>query len=442
MAVRQLRPGRIPPHNLEAEESVLGACLLSRDAVGSVVELVEPADFYRPVHREMFAAMLDLYARGDPTDAVAYAEELRRRDLLDRVGGRPYLATIVGSCPTAGSAPHYARIIAEHGRLRRLAEAGMAVSDLAFSLPGDVEGACDQAEEMLFAATASRSKSEPRSLGHILAGQVHMLDAGRSGITGTASGFADLDSLLGGLIASNLIVLGGRPSMGKTALALDIARQVAKQGVSVAVFSLEMSRSEVGQRMLGAEAGVSHDRLRKGTLHEAEIRKVSDALSALADLPIVIDDDPSATVLAIRARCRRLHAKAPLGLIVVDYLQLVGAGRRMENRTQEVSEISRSLKVLAREFEVPVVACSQLSRSVEGREDKRPRLSDLRDSGGIEQDADVVLFIYRDEVYHPSSTDRGIAELSVVKHRNGPTGRVSLAWRAGSCTFADLARRP
>ncbi|MGI8426770.1 MAG: replicative DNA helicase [Actinomycetota bacterium] len=437
---------RVPPHNLEAEESVLGACLLSREAVAGVLEIVNPDHFYKPAHTEIYLAMLELYGRGDPIDAVTLAEELRRRGTLENTGGKPYIFTLVQTVPTAGSAVHYARIVEENALLRRLIEAAHEISDLAFSVPEDVEGTVDFAEDLVYKVSQRRDAQDFTAIRDLLTENMELVEKlyeKGSTITGLPTGFTELDAITAGLQPSNLVIVAARPAMGKSALAVSVAQHVAvEMHQPVVIFSLEMSKMELVQRLMCAEARVDSNRLRRGALQEADWPKLSHALGRLAEAPIYIDDSANLTIMEIRAKCRRLKAKQGLGLVIVDYLQLMlpPPGRRSDNRVQEVTEISRSLKILAKELDLPVIAVSQLSRNVEHRTDKRPLLADLRESGSIEQDADIVMFIYRDEVYNPDSPQKGIAEIQVAKHRNGPIGKVELAFLDHYTKFANLAR--
>lgn len=438
--------GRVPPHNLEAEESVLGACLISREAIATALEILKPTDFYKPTHQEIFEAILELYGRGDPIDSVTLAEELRRRGTLDQVGDRPYIFALVQSVPTPGSAEHYSRIVEEHAILRRLIEASHHISDIAYSVPEDVEQAVDSAEDLIYQVAQRRDASDFQPLKDLLVENmetVEKLYERGSSITGVPTGFTELDNITAGLQPSNLIIVAARPAMGKSALALSMAQNMAVEDhTPVVIFSLEMSKNELVQRLLCSEARVDSSRLRRGLLQDSDWPKLSHALGRLAEAPIFIDDTANVTIMEMRAKCRRLKAKHGLGLVIVDYLQLMQphAGRRSDNRVQEVGEISRSLKILARELDVPVIAVSQLSRQVEHRTDKRPMLADLRESGSIEQDSDVVMFIYRDEVYNTDSPNKGIAEILIAKHRNGPIGKVELAFLDHYTKFANLAR--
>ena len=387
-------PGRVPPHNLEAEESVLGACLLSRSAIATALETVVAEDFYKPAHTEMFAIMLDLYARGEPIDAVTMGEELRRQGRLEEYGGKPYLFTLVNAVPSPGSVGHYARIVSENATLRRLIEASQSISDIAYALPDDVEEAVDQAEDLVYQVTNRRVSEDLAHLKDLLTENMEMVEKlyeRGSAITGVATGFTDLDDLTAGLQPSNLVIVAARPSMGKSSLALSIAQHVATaEHLPVVIFSLEMSKMELVQRLMCAEARVDSNRLRKGALQDTDWPKLSLALGRLAEAPIFIDDTPNATIMEMRAKCRRIASKQGLGLVIIDYLQLMAPLKRTDNRVQEVSEISRSLKILARELDVPVMALSQLSRNVEYRADKRPLLADLRESGCVTADTRIL----------------------------------------------------
>lgn len=439
-------PGHVPPYNLEAEESVLGACLISREAVASVLEIVKADDFYKPAHVEIFNAMLELYGRGDPIDFVTLTELLRRRESLESVGGKSYVYTLVETVPTASSAAFYARIVEENALLRRLITAAHEISELGYSVPEDVEKAIDSAEAMIFQVSQRRDIQDFQPLKDLLTEGMQIVEKlyeqGTS-ITGLPTGFTELDNITAGFQPSNLIVIAARPAMGKSALAVSIAQHVAvEQNTPVVIFSLEMSKMELTQRLMCAEARVDSNRLRRGSLQDSDWPKLSHALGRLAEAPIFIDDTASVSIMEMRAKCRRLKAKHGLGLVIVDYLQLMQPPSRSrgDNRVQEIGDISRSLKILARELELPVIAVSQLSRNVEHRTDKRPMLADLRDSGSIEQDADIVMFIYRDEVYNPDSPQKGIAEVIVAKHRSGPIGKVDLAFLMHYTKFANLAR--
>jgi replicative DNA helicase len=442
--IREVRPSRIPPHNLDAELSVLGAMLESKEAIANVLEIVQPDDFYKPAHSLIYECILDLYGKGEPADAITIAEELRRRGELDQIGGKPYISGLLEAYPTAASAAHYARIVEEHALLRRLIDAGNKVQEIGFALPEDVEDAVDEAEELVYAVGDRRLRDDIHPIRGLLTEnmeQIETLYERGEHITGLASGFGDLDEMTAGFQPSNLIIVAARPSMGKSSLLGDFALHSANRaGQPVVIFSLEMSRHEMVQRFLSSEARVDSQRIRRGSLQEQDWTRLSAALGRLAEAPIFIDDSANVTLMEMRAKCRRLKARHGLGLIIIDYLQLMQSPRKSENRQQEVSEISRSLKILARELKVPVLCASQLNRGVEYRSDKRPLLADLRESGSIEQDSDLVMFLYRDEVYNPDTESRGEAELILAKHRNGPTGSVRLAFMNQYTKFASLAR--
>ncbi|MCA1834558.1 MAG: replicative DNA helicase [Actinomycetota bacterium] len=438
---------RVPPHNLEAEESVLGAMMLSRHAVGEVLEICHAEDFYREAHEHICRAILDLFSRGEPVDAVTVGDELKRRGQLEQVGGHPTIYQLVSSVPIAANAAFYARIVAEHATLRRVIDAATQIAQEAYEAPSDVESMVNRAEELIYGVSARRIGGDFVQIRDMLDESMQHLEnlSNRtSDVTGLATGFADLDELTSGLQPGNLILVAARPAMGKSSLVMNIAHYVAlMERKAVACFSLEMSWMEIVQRLICAEARVDTKRLRTGHLTEADWTRVSNAVGRLAEAPLFIDDTPSIAMMEIRAKCRRLKDRHDLGLVVIDYIQLMNSSRRIENRVQEVAEISRSLKILAKELELPVVAVSQLSRQPEqaGRGgDRRPRLADLRESGSLEQDADIVMFVYRDEVYNQETTKRGEAELIVAKHRNGPTGTVDLAFLGQYTKFADLAR--
>jgi replicative DNA helicase len=437
--------GRIPPHNLEAEESLLGAMLLSRDAISSAMEFCNPEDFYKQSHGHIFTAITSLYSQGEPADWVTVTEELRRRGLLESIGDPSVFVSLQANTPSIGNAEHYAKIIEEHALLRRLVSVAGEITELGYSLPEDVSEVLDKAESLVFDVAQRRVVDSMTPLRDLLGQSLDHLEVLFSrgeAITGLATGYTDLDEQLAGLQPSNLIVVGARPAMGKTSFALGmVANAGIKLNKPVLLFSLEMSHMELTQRLLCSEAKVDASRMRTGKLHDADWTKIGNAISRMSEAPIFIDDNPNLTVMDIRARARRLKSREGLGLVVVDYLQLMTGRHGAENRQVEVSEISRGLKILARELEVPVVALSQLSRNLEARQDKRPMLADLRESGSIEQDSDVVLFLYRDEIYNPDSNEnQGMAEIIVAKHRNGPTGMTRLAFIGQYARFDNMAR--
>ena len=446
--VRRQQRGRVPPHNLEAEESLLGAMLLSRDAISAATEArVEQTDFYKPAHSHIYHAVMALYSVGEPVDPVTVADELRRADLLDLVGGRSALLRLQAETPASANAAHYATIVNELALLRRLIGVAGDIAEMGYDDSGEVTETLDRAESMVF-EVAERRVSDSMigvsdALQHTL-DQLEQIYGQTERITGVPTGYTDLDDLLLGLQASTLVVLAARPAAGKTAFALGAAANVAIEARRpVIFFSMEMGTLELTKRLLAAEARVDARKLQTGQINEAEWTRLSHGVGRLAEAPLFIDDNPHCTVMEMRAKARRMKARhGDIGLIVVDYLQLMSPSttRRSENRQVEVAEISRGLKILARELECPVVALSQLNRQLEYRADKRPMLADLRESGSLEQDADVVIFLYRDEIYNPDSDQRGTAEVIVAKHRNGPTGMTRLAFLDHLTKFANMAR--
>ena len=436
---------RVPPHNIAAEESLLGAMLLSKDAIADAIEIVEAADFYKPGHQHTYEAITSLYSVGEPADTVTVAEELARAGLLNGIGGAGSLVGLQAGTPAATNAAKYARIVHEHALLRRLIHVGSDIAEIGFSQPEDVTKAIDSAETMVFNLSQGRAADSMAPIRELLDSNLDRLEQlyeQGDTITGTPTGFVDLDELLSGLQPSNLVVVGARPAMGKTSFALGLVAHAAMQAERpVLFFSLEMSQLEISQRILCSEARVDASRVRNGRLNEEDWSRISHGVGRLAEAPVWIDDNPNTTVMEIRAKARRLKSRVgDLSLVVVDYLQLMTGRTSAENRQVEVSEISRGLKILARELECPVIALSQLSRQLEQRQDKRPMLSDLRESGSIEQDADVVMFLYRDEVYDSDSADIGTAEVLVAKHRSGPTGMVRLAFLPHFTRFANMAK--
>ena len=432
-----------PPHSAEAEESVLGAVLMSSDAANIALERLHPEDFYRPAHQAIFQAVVDLFDANEPIDAVTLSEGLRRADMLERVGGVAFLTNLIDAVPTASNVDYYAGIVEEHALRRRLQRTGGHLGVLATAMDRPIADVLDKAEQSVFAVSERRIGEGLAPIDPLLGPAIEKAEElQRAGdeVTGMSTGYRDIDMKLGGLHPTNLIVLAARPGMGKTSLALNIAQNVAVQDKPVAVFSLEMSREEIVTRMLCAQGRIDSQRLRSGRLTESDFSKLSSAASVLYKKPIFVDDSPGLTVTEIRAKARRMRRRPGLELIVVDYIQLMHAAGG-ENRQQEIATISRQLKGLARELKVPIVAISQLNRSLETREDKRPRLGDLRESGAIEQDADVVMFIYRHEYYHPEAQEtKGIAEVNISKHRQGAIGRVDMTFLPEFTLFADMGR--
>jgi replicative DNA helicase len=434
----------VPPQNLDAEESVLGAMMLAPGAVGAVSEILDAGDFYRESHAKIFRAALALYAKGEPVDAITVVDELDERGELEPAGGRTRVHELAALVPATANAGHYARIVRETATLRGLIRVGSEIAQLGWDRPGETDDLVDRAEQLLFELSQSRVSGEFAHIEELLkesfARITALYEAGVE-LTGTPSGFRDIDRLTSGFQPGNLIIIAARPSMGKSALALCMAANVAlKHEIPVALFTLEMSKAEVTQRLMCSEAKVESQRLRTGKLAADDWPRLTAACDKLAKAPIYVDDTGSVTMMEVRSKTRRLKARqTDLGLVIVDYLQLMTSGTNPENRVQEVSQISRQLKVLARDLDVPIVALSQLSRAVEQRHDKRPILSDLRESGSIEQDSDIVMFIYRDDYYDDESDQQGLAEVAIAKHRNGPTDSVKLSFLKRYAKFADLA---
>ncbi|MBC5825205.1 MAG: replicative DNA helicase [Candidatus Eremiobacteraeota bacterium] len=436
---------RIPPQNLDAEQAVLGAIMVDRDLMPVVSEILERADFYAPHNGTVFDVLTTLYERGEPIDKISVAEELRQRRLLDEVGGVDHLSQLLNAVPTAASAEYYAKVVAEKSVLRSLITAGGRITTMGFEPTDDVEDTLDRCEQMIFEIGRRQAG------GFILVKdllkptfeQIDRLYHQKGQVTGVPSGFRDLDRYTTGFQAGELIIIAARPSMGKTSLCLNIAMHAAKEaGKAVAVFSLEMSNEQLVQRLLAGESRIDAQRLRSGNIKDEEWGEITKAMGVLAEVPIYIDDSAALTVGELRTRARRLRAGTGLDLIAVDYLQLLrSSSTRQINRVEVIDDICRGLKALAKELKVPIIALAQLNRSPETRNEKRPLLSDLRESGGIEQEADVVAFIYRDEYYNaPSADNEGVAEVILAKQRNGPTGTVELRFDKKLTTFHDLDR--
>jgi replicative DNA helicase len=436
----------VPPQNLEAEESVLGAMMISPGAIGAVSEIVDAGDFYRESHAKIYRAALALYAKGEPVDAITLTDQLEERSELEAVGGRVRLHELAALVPASANASHYARIVHETATLRGLIRAGGEIARLGWERPGETGDLVDQAEQILYDLSQQRVTGEWSEIEELLKESFERITAlYESGVdlTGTPSGFRDLDRLTSGFQPGNLVIVAARPSMGKSALALCMAANMGvRHNIPVGLFTLEMSKAEVTQRLMCSEAKVESQRLRNGKLAPDDWPRLTAACDKLAKAPIYVDDTGLLNMMEIRSKARRLKARHPnLGLIIVDYLQLLTPSQRRDSdgRVQEVSEMSRSLKILARDLDVPIVALSQLSRAVEQRTDKRPILSDLRESGSIEQDADLVAFVYRDEYYNEDSDQQGLAEVILAKHRNGPTDSIKLSFLKRYAKFSDLA---
>ena len=434
---------RLPPQDVGAEQSVLGGMLLSKDAIGDVNEAVRSKDFYRPAHELIFDAVVDLYSRGEPADAITVADELSKRGDLQRAGGQAYLHDLIQSVPTAANAGYYAQIVAERAVLRRLVEAGTKIVQMGYAQGGgDVEDIVNQAQAEVYTVAEKRGGEDYAPLWDTLNDTMTEIEVASSQtdeMTGVPTGFHDLDELTHGLHPGQMIVVAARPAVGKSTLGVDIARAAAIHNQqATAIFSLEMSRSEITMRVLAAEASIQLQHLRRGKMSDPDWRKLSRVVGRISDSPLYIDDSPNLALMEIRAKARRLKQQHNLKLIVIDYLQLMTSGKKVESRQQEVSEFSRALKLLAKELEVPVIAISQLNRGPEQRTDKRPAMSDLRESGSIEQDADLVILLHRER--GPESEREGEADVIVAKHRNGPTADIVLGFQGHYARFSNMAK--
>lgn len=437
----------LPPQSLEAEESILSAILVDNDTLLEVLEILSPEDFYRSAHQKIFSAISDLFSKNEPVDLVTLTNILREHDRLEEIGGAAYLANLVDTVPLAVNAQYYAKIVYNKACLRRLIEKANSIAKRCFEDRGDVDDVIDFAESSIFEISENKIKPTFYPLGKIIESNIDVLEerqGNRAMVTGVATGFTKLDELTAGFQKSDLVILAGRPGMGKTALGLNIAKNAAVDAnIPVAIFSLEMSKEQLSLRMLSSEARIDSSRLRRGFISQDDWIKITDSAGVLSQAPIFIDDSPNITALEIRAKSRRLKMEKDIGLIIVDYLQLMKGRASTERRDLEIAEISRSLKALAKELDLPVVALSQLNRKLEERSDKRPQLSDLRESGALEQDADVVAFLYRDELYNrdENNPNKGKAELIVSKQRNGPTGFCILTFLDTYTRFENYAAR-
>ncbi|MGI6707179.1 MAG: replicative DNA helicase [Clostridia bacterium] len=436
---------RIPPHSIEAEQSVLGSMLLDREAVSAAGEVLQPEDFYSDAHREIYEAMLSLYDAGKPVDLVTLVDELDQRGTMDGVGGITYVTDLSRMVPSTANVRYYIRIVEEKSILRKLIKASGTIMNESYEASKEVDDIINQAEKAIFDISQKQGTTSFEHIKDTLLSsyaKIEELYNSKGNITGLPTGFVELDYKLSGLHPSELILVAARPGMGKTSFIMNVAQYAAiHSNTPVAVFNLEMSREQLANRMLGCEAHVELQKIRTGNLTEDDWRKLARAMAPLSQAPIYIDDTPGISVTEIRSKCRRLKIEHGLGLVVIDYLQLMSGRGRAESRQQEIAEISRALKVLAMELSVPIIAGSQLSRAPEARTNHRPMLSDLRESGAIEQDADVVMFLYRDEYYNPDTEDKNIAEVIIAKQRNGPTGMVKLAWLGQYTKFANLELR-
>ncbi|BAL81720.1 putative replicative DNA helicase [Selenomonas ruminantium subsp. lactilytica TAM6421] len=436
-------PERVPPQNIEAEQAVLGAMLIKKEAIIEVQEILQPDDFYRETHRIIYEAMVRLQNNDEAVDLVTLTEELRKTDMLDKVGGLGFITQLANIVGTAANVSYHAKIVKEKAELRNLINVATEIAGKAYEDSDEVENIMDEAEKKILAVASRQGGGAFESMKNIVMRtfeRINVLYESKGGLTGLSSGFKDLDRLTAGLQKSDLILVAARPSMGKTAFTLNIASYVGLHGSSVAFFSLEMSKEQLMQRMLCSEGGIDASKLRTGQLDEVEWNKLVAVADKMSRAPIYIDDTAGITVMELRSKARRLKAEHGLDLIIIDYLQLMQgrASKNSDNRQQEISEISRSLKALARELDVPVIALSQLSRSVESRQIKKPMLSDLRESGSLEQDADIVMFLYREDYYDKDTENKNITEIIVAKHRNGPVDSIQLFFQKEFTKFRDL----
>lgn len=432
---------RTPPNSIDAERTVLGALMLDKDAITKIADMIKVGDYYKNTHNIIYEAMLSLYEHNDPIDVLSISNKLEEQNKIDEIGGASYLASLVSGIASASNITYYAKIIQKKAVLRRLIAAAAEINEMGYNETEDIEKVLDDAEQKLFSISQKSLKQEFTPIKQILGEAFDRLDdlhKNKGKMRGVPTGFSDLDDLLSGFQKSDLIILAARPSVGKTALALDIARQVGTQSnIPVGIFSLEMSADQLVDRMIAAEGNVDLWRLRTGNLKDSDFVNINETMGTLSEAPIFIDDTSSANIMEMRTMARRLQAEHDLGLIIIDYLQLM-EGRSNESRVQEISEISRGLKMLAKELDIPIVALSQLSRAVENRPDQRPKLSDLRESGSIEQDADVVMFIYREDRVNPDTENKGVAEIIIAKHRNGPVGIKQLYFHEEAASYKNL----
>ena len=434
---------RIPPHNEEAEKSVLGAVMLNKDVLSEVLEEVTADDFYNESHREIFRAIWELYKENTAVDMLTVCEELKKRKALDMAGGRAYIATLTAEVPSTANAVEYAKIVAEKATLRQMIKTSEDITEKGYDAKMDAGEILDYAESGIFKIAQKRQKNDYAKIQDVLLTNIKIIDQAaqnKDKIVGIPTGFKDIDEKTSGLQRSDLIIVAARPAMGKTAFALNIAQQSAvKAGSSVIIFSLEMSKEQLGQRLLAMQARVEMQKLKQGDLDRKDWDRITMALGELNNTKIVIDDTPGISIMEMRNKCRRLKAEQGLDLVVIDYLQLMSLQSKTDNRQQEISAISRNLKLLAREMDCPVIVLSQLSRAPEQRQDHRPILSDLRESGSIEQDADIVIFLYRDDYYNENTEKPGVCEVNIAKHRSGPTDKVELTWVSRYTKFSDKA---
>jgi replicative DNA helicase len=434
---------RTPPQDLMAEQSVLGAMLMSKDAIADVVEVLRGPDFYRPAHELVYDAVLDLYGRGEPADAITVAAELTRRGEIARVGGAPYLHDLLASVSIAANAGYYAEIVREKAILRRLVDASIRIGQMSYAAEGDVDEIVDRAQAEVYSVTDKRTSEDYKALSELMQPTMDEIEAigSRGGqLAGVPTGFADLDELTNGLHPGQMVIVAARPGLGKSTLGLDLARAASiKHGLTSAIFSLEMSQIEIVMRLLSAEASIPLNHIRNGKMNDDDWQRMAKKMGEVAEAPLFIDDSPNLTMMEIRAKARRLRQRHELKIIIIDYLQLLTSGKKVESRQVEVSEFSRQLKLLAKELEVPVIALAQLNRGPETRGgDKKPMLSDLRESGSLEQDADMVILLNRPDIYDKESERAGEADFDVAKHRNGPTKTITVAFQGHYSRFIDM----
>ena len=438
------RPGdRTPPQDNAAEQSVLGAMLISKDEIANVTETLRGTDFYRPAHEVIHDAIIDLFGRGEPADPVTVAAELSRKGELERVGGAPYLHTLSANVPIAANAGYYAEIVREKAILRRLVDAGTKIVQIGYAGEGQVDDVVDQAQAEVYKITERRAAEDYAPLSDIMnpvLDEIEAIGNREAGLYGVPTGFADLDELTNGLHSGQMIIVAARPAMGKSTLALDFCRAASiHNNLTSVFFSLEMTRTEIMMRLLSAEAKVPLNHIRNGQMTEQDWDHLARKMGQVSGAPMFIDDSPNMTMMEIRAKARRLKQRHDLKLIVIDYMQLMSSGKKVESRQLEVSEFSRQIKLLAKELELPIIALSQLNRGPEQRADKKPMMSDLRESGSLEQDADMVILLHREDVYEKESTRPGEADLIVAKHRNGPTRDLTVAFQGHYSRFVDMA---
>lgn len=432
---------RIPPHSVESEQSILGSILLDKDAIITVAETITPTDFYKDAHRIIYESMMALNNKNEPIDMVTLTDELRKRGYLDDIGGVTYLTSLSTIVPTTSNVKYYADIVKEKSVLRQLIKASNDIINLGYGSGESAENVLDFAEKKIFDISQERTNDDFKPINQVLMDTYDMIESiysNKSDVIGVTTGFKDLNKKINGLQRTDLILVAARPAMGKTAFALNLVQNAAIKGnASVAVFSLEMSKEQLAQRMIAAQSNVELKKMKTGTLNDADWPRIISAMAVMSDAKIFIDDTPGIKINELRSKCRKLKMEQGLDLVMIDYLQLMESDSKNESRQQEISKISRSLKILAKELDCPVVALSQLSRAPEQRADHRPVLSDLRESGAIEQDADIVMFLYRDEYYHSDSEKKDLAEIIIAKNRHGETGSVELVWMGSIQRFGD-----